>query len=98
MTDATTDARMRAGSPADRKASTANAAATGAVLSLTLGIADWLFLQCLAGGHFHWAAPNQQLIEMASPIIFLPIALWIARVFSLIGDIITNRLQKDAGP
>lgn len=95
MSDAVS-VRAREGSASDRKISTANAAATGAGASLTIGFADWFF-QCFQGGHWHWAVPNQQLIEMAAPLLLLPIGLWIARVLSLIGDIITNHLQKDAG-
>lgn len=89
------DTRSRNGSKDDRKVSTANAAATGAGASLAIGAAD-LMIQCYQGGHFHWVAPNQQLVEMAAPILLLPVGLWLARVLSLIGTIITNRLQRDA--
>lgn len=91
-----TDARARTGTPSDRKMSTANATATGAAAGLTIGVADWIFLQCLSTGHWHWVSPSKDLIEVAAPIMLLPIGLWVARVLSLIGDIITNRLQKDA--
>lgn len=90
------DARARDGSPSDRKISTANAAATGAAAGLTIGIADWVFLQCLSTGHWHWVVPSKDLIEVAAPIILLPVGLWLAKVLSLIGDIITDHLQKDA--
>lgn len=95
MTD--TDGTSRSGSRSDRKMSTASATATGAAAGLTIGLADWLFLQCFATGHFHWIPPSKDLIEVAAPILLLPVGLWFGRVLSLIGDIITNRLQRDAG-
>lgn len=95
MTDVVADLD-RPGTKADRKVSTASVVGAGAGASLAIGFTDWFF-QCYQGGHWVWVAPNQQLIEMAAPIVLLPIGLWFARVVSLIGDIITNRLQKDAG-
>ena len=91
------DGRSKTGSPADRKIKTANALATGAGASLTIGLADWFFSGYDKTGHWHMIVPNQQLIEMAAPLIILPAGLWVARVLSLIGDIITNHLEKDAG-
>lgn len=67
------------------------------MLALTTGVGDWLFLQCYTGGHWHYVPPSQTLIEMASPLILLPLVFYIVQVFSLIGDIITNRLEKAAG-
>jgi hypothetical protein len=32
---------------------------------------------------------------MAGPIILLPVGLWFAQVFSLIGDIVLTKLRKD---
>lgn len=102
MSDPATEApfiagtRSQPGTAADRKMSTANATATGAGFGLTIGFADWFF-QCFSTGHWHYVAPNQQLIEIAAPIMLLPVGLWVGRVLSLIGDIITNHLQKDAG-
>lgn len=92
------DSSSRSGSAADRKITTTNAVATGAAGGLTIGFCDWLFLQCMIGGHFHFVAPSQQLIEVAAPILVLPIVLWFGNIVSLIGRIITNRLAKDAGP
>lgn len=104
MTDATVDARTRDGSPDDRKPSTANAVSYGALLGLVTGAADWLILDCYAGGHWaggHWAGghwhyvpPSQQLIEVAAPIVFLPAALWMGQAFSVIADIIMRRLKR----
>lgn len=87
----------RPGTAADRKISTVNALANGAAAGVTIGIADWFFLQCFSTGHFHWVAPSKDLIEVAAPILILPLGLWFGRVLSLIGTIITNRLQRDAG-
>lgn len=87
----------RPGTAADRKTSTINATATGAAAGLTIGFADWFFLQCFTTGHFHWVSPSKDLLEVAAPILILPLGLWFGRVLSLIGTIITNRLQKDAG-
>ena len=87
--------RTANGTVSDRKFSTAQAAASGAGAALCIGFSDWFF-QCAQGNHWVWIVPNQQLIEMGAPILLLPVALWIARVFTLIGTIITNRLQKDA--
>lgn len=88
--------RSRAGSPADRRMSTASAAATGAGASLAIGLTDWFFT-CYQHGQFVFAAPSQQLIEMGAPLVVLPAGLWVARVLGLIGQIITNYLEKDAG-
>lgn len=90
--------RQDTGSPSDRRMSTANALATGAGVGLTIGMCDWLILQCFAGGQFHWVAPSQNLIEVGAPILVLPVALWFGRVVTLIGQIILDHLQKDAVP
>ncbi len=95
MTDQRADL-ARPGDKSERKISTANAAATGAGAALTIGFSDW-FLQCMVHGHWTWVMPNQQLIEMAAPIVLLPIGLWLSKVLGLIGTIITNHLQRDAG-
>lgn len=90
------DSRIdRSGSASDRKPSAANATALGAAASLAIGIGDWLFIQSFNGGHFHYVPPTQTLIEMAGPIVLLPVGLWMAQVISLIGDIIINKLKKD---
>lgn len=91
----TADSRNRSGSASDRKMSTVNAVANGAAAGLTIGLSDWFFLQCFSTGHFQWVSPSKDLIEVAAPILILPLGLWFGRVFSLIGDIIVNRLQKD---
>lgn len=88
------DGRARSGSSADRKMTQTQAFATGAGASLAIGAADWFF-QCTQGG-WHWVVPNQQMIEMGAPLVLLPLGLWVAKVLSLIGTIITNKLQKDA--
>lgn len=93
MSDMTNDARARLGSPSDRKMSTAAATATGAAGGLAIGFVDWI-VRCFQAGHI--IAPDQSFIEIAAPIIVLPMGLWVGRVFSLIGTIITNRLEKDA--
>lgn len=87
----------RPGTAADRKTSTITALSTGAAAGVTIGLADWFFLECFSTGHFHWISPSKALIEVASPILILPLGLWLGRVLSLIGTIITNRLQRDAG-
>lgn len=95
MSDPNPDQRGNSdtGSAADRKPTTKNVTAYGAALSLTIGTADWL-VQCSAGG-WHWVAPSQTWIEMAAPIILLPVGLWFTQVFSLVGDIIISKLRKD---
>lgn len=92
MSDTTMD---RPGSAADRKMSPAGATAYGAILGLVTGSADWLILNCYAGGQWHYVPPSQQLIEVAAPIVFLPAALWFGQVFSIIGDIIIRKLRKN---
>lgn len=87
---------IRPGDKTDRKMSTTTAAATGAGAALTIGFVDWL-AESMRGGQWHWFVPNQQLLEMAAPILLLPVGLWFARVLSLVGEIITNHLQKEAG-
>lgn len=87
----------RPGTASDRKMSTLSALSTGAAAGVTIGLSDWFFLQCFTTGHFHWVSPSKDLIEVAAPILILPLGLWMGRVLSLIGTIITNRLQKDAG-
>ena len=84
----------RPGSAADRKTTTGNAINYGAMLGLATGLGDWFFLQCYTGGHWHYVPPSQTLIEMAAPIILLPVGLWVANVLSIIGDIITNKLKR----
>ena len=84
--------RQTGGSPSDRKFTTLQAIATGTAGGLTIGICDWL-VQCFQAGHI--VAPSQQLIEVGSPIIVLPVGLWFGRVFSLIGDIVIKKLQRD---
>lgn len=91
MSDTTID---RPGSAADRKTKTSDATKYGALIALVTGMGDWMFLQCYTGGHWHYVPPTQTLIEMAAPLILLPVALWFSNVFSIIGDIITNRLKK----
>jgi hypothetical protein len=75
--------------------STGSATAYGAALGLVTGLGDWALLQCYNGGHWHYVPPSQTLIEMAGPIILLPVGLWFAQVFSLIGDIVLTKLRKD---
>ena len=99
MSDFTAPAEKRvndAGSPADRKMSTANALALGSGAGLALGFIDALGA-CYKTGHFVFVMPDQQFLEMASLSIILPIGLWIGKVFSLIGQLVINRLQKDEG-
>ncbi len=92
------DRRTHDGTPADAKFGTKDALALGGVLGAITGGADWLILQCYSTGTFHWALPSKDLIEGVSYVILLPVFLWLGKFFSLIGDIITNRLQRDAGP
>jgi hypothetical protein len=86
---------VRPGSASDRKISTGTATAAGAASGFCIGMCDWL-TQCMASGHWHWVAPSQSMIEVGAPIIVLPVALWLGRVLSLVGEIITNHLQKDS--
>lgn len=95
MSDQTADPRSGAGSRADRRITTTSAAATGAGASLAIGFTDWFF-QCYQHGHFVFVAPGQQLIEMGAPLVVLPVGLWGMKVLGLIGEIITNHLQRDA--
>lgn len=97
MSDQNGDARQRSGSKDDRKFATKDALALGGVLGLVTGASDWLVLQCYAGGTWHWVAPSKDLVEGVAYVMILPAVLWLSKVFSLIGTIITNRLQKDAG-
>ena len=85
--------RIRPGEASDRKLSTVGMAATGGAAGLVIGTLQWL-TQCYAGGHWHWIAPSQELIGVAGPVAILPVVLWIVRVFQLIGDIITRRLER----
>lgn len=95
MSDQSNDKRAQSGTAADRKPSATNATAYGALLGLVTGGADWLILNCYAGGHWHYVPPSPQLIEVAAPMVFLPCALWLVQVFSTIGDIILKKLQRN---
>lgn len=88
----------RPGTAADRKTNTSNATAYGAAIGLTIGAADWLILQCFAGGQWHWVAPSTNLIEVAAPIILLPCGVWMGKVISILGDIIIRKLQRADEP
>ncbi len=88
------DQRTESGSPADRKVTTTVATATGAAAGVVIGLSDWLFIQCFVGGHWHYVPPSEGLVSTAAPIILLPVALWFANIFTIIGDIITNRLRR----
>ena len=91
------DKRIRdTGSPSDRKMSTANAVALGSGAGLALGFIDAL-TACYKTGHYVFVMPDQQFLEMASLSLLLPVGLWVGKVFSLIGQIVINRLQKDEG-
>lgn len=96
MSDQSVDIRQRDGSRDDRKFATKDALALGGVLGLLTGGADWLILQCFATGQFHWVLPSKDLVEGVAYIILLPVGLWLGKFFTLIGDIIMNRLQRDA--
>lgn len=91
------DQRAHNGSPDDRKPSPKVSITMGAMLALATGFADWVFLQCYTGGQWHYVPPSQTLIEMAGPIILAPLLFYVVQVFSLIGDIIINRLEKAEG-
>ncbi len=93
MKDADADL-VRPGEKTDRKVTATGMAATGGAAGLVIGLMGWLMVDCYAGGHWHWVAPSQQLIGIGGPIVVLPVALWVARVFQIVGDIITRRLER----
>jgi hypothetical protein len=86
----------RQGSAVDRKPSPTNAVASGAGIGLVIALTDYA-IKSYTGGHWHYVIPDDALIELASPIIILPFAQFCLRVFQLIGRIITNHLEKEAG-
>jgi hypothetical protein len=97
MSDPKPDPRadqISAGSPADRKMTTAGATATGSGAGLAIALVDW-FSQCAQSSGWHWVVPERTTLEMAALTILMPFGLWAWRVLGLIGDIITNHLQKD---
>ena len=94
MSDQQSDRRTRDGTRDDAKFGTKDALALGGVLGLATGGVDWLVLQCFATGHFHWVLPTKDLLEGVAYTIVLPVGLWFGKFFSLIGDIITDRLQR----
>lgn len=46
-------------------------------------------IKCFSGGHFHWAVPEDSLVDFYACILIVPL--------SLIWDIGINRLQHAAG-
>lgn len=88
---------IRSGSKFDRKPNPVNSMALGGGLALAIGLSDWLLLVCYKSGVFVYVPPSQQLIEMAGPILLLPLGHYLFRILSAIGRIILNPLEKAAG-
>lgn len=85
------DQRNASGSAEDRKPSQLQRTGSGGLLGLVIGLADW-GIRCQAAGHYQ--PPDNALVEIGGSIVGVPFALWLGDVFSTIGGIITDRLDR----
>lgn len=83
--------RVENGTAADRKPSQLQRTGSGGVLGLVIGLADW-GIRCSSVGHY--LPPDNALVEIGGSIVGVPFALWLGDIFTTLGDIITERLNK----